>query len=366
MKDFALTDSTMTLLDAIESAVFVLEVGDDGRPVYRAFNRFAREAAGRKLDDVVGRTALEVYPTRHGVYAYGRHLQVLRTGKQTTYELNLPLKGALRTVRTTLRPLLDGAGSVNWVIGSSADISDERAAREAWAGAETVAHDIEAHFNLAARDLRSPMRQIRVLTQLIRKEGAKPNGNTQDLLDLLQDVTDNTADLISDLLNHADAAYATESGAAFDLAELAANILVTLDPSGRHTVRCAPVELQSDKTAVQIILRNLVENAFKHGGESKIEVEIAACSIDPNVFEISIQDNGVGFSAEALKAFGDDGLRSGVGVGLSGVSRLVRARGGEIVAIAKPHAAGGVVKVRMPGRAITAAGEAVQAVGDQL
>ena len=64
------------LLDTIATPVFVLEPDDSNRPVYAAFNATARKTANLELTQIVGKTALELYPGAFGQIAYNHHCEV--------------------------------------------------------------------------------------------------------------------------------------------------------------------------------------------------------------------------------------------------------------------------------------------------
>ena len=158
------------LLDHIGTPIFVLEIDDSGVPVYIAFNKAACSAAGLRMQDVVGKTAKAVYPGRMGEIAYGRHVEASRRKQPYTYELWLPLEGQRRRVRTTLDPVLDKSGKAVRLIRTSAGISAEQTVREAQTNSVTVHSEIEEFVSMAAHDLRSPMRNVQYLADMIRTD----------------------------------------------------------------------------------------------------------------------------------------------------------------------------------------------------
>jgi signal transduction histidine kinase len=95
------------------------------------------------------------------------------------------------------------------------------------------------------------------------------------------------------------------------------------------TVDEAVPAIQADAAAVQMILRNLVENSIKHGGVLPVRVGIAAHARDGEVV-IEYQDNGRG--AGDLKPLGRLFRRgassAGTGIGLYLVRALMRRMGG--------------------------------------
>ncbi|MGJ8625406.1 MAG: PAS domain-containing protein [Sulfitobacter sp.] len=84
---------------------------------------------GRLRADFCNRTALEIYPGACGRSAYERHCKVVASGAPLTYEIDLPLGGINRKIRTTLTPEFDDNGKVHLLYGSSTDVTAERAAQ---------------------------------------------------------------------------------------------------------------------------------------------------------------------------------------------------------------------------------------------
>ena len=97
--------------------------------------------------------------------------------------------------------------------------------------------------------------------------------------------------------------------------------------------------MQGDPVRLAQVLRNLLDNASKYtpdNGRIELSVEVAASSI-----ELSLTDNGIGISADALphvfdpfvqdpRAIGFNGV--GLGIGLTVVRELVEAHGGTVTA----------------------------------
>ncbi|MDI9862698.1 two-component regulator propeller domain-containing protein [Flectobacillus sp. DC10W] len=113
------------------------------------------------------------------------------------------------------------------------------------------------------------------------------------------------------------------------------------------------VELFFDSSKIEIILTNLLSNAFKYtasGGKIQVTVKTVGNSgeealfenklLSNNYLEISIQDNGVGMEASALSQIFDPYFQAshtetmklvGTGIGLSLVKQFIEAHHGEIL-----------------------------------
>ena len=347
------------VLDQLEHAVFVLEPGMDGAPRYAAFNRHACQILGRPEAEILGLTAVQVYPGRLGKVAFGHHVAAMRLGTPRTYELLLPVQSSQRLIRTSLVPVHDPDGKVIRLIGSSTDASGWQIFREMRAEMETISGESEDFISMAAHDLRAPMRNVKAIASMLREDLQGAGDETLGLVDALEDLGEKAMRLIGDVLDHAQATSSVEQEVEFDLAELVQEIMALLDPMGRCAMRCREVQMQCDRTAMQIILRNLIDNAIKHAdsndfctrSQSAVPLELhidARIDGDEHV-AVEVVDNGKGFSDPALLFLEGGRLRNDSGFGLLGIRRLIHARGGTLTVFRPPGEGGAAVIFTLPG-----------------
>ncbi len=342
-------DPRFAQLDLISSAIFVLETDEEGEPRYVAFNAFARNVSGRPLSDYIGRTAAEVYGGTMGRTALQRHREVVASGQAITYEIELPLAGKTRAVRTTLTPFRS-EGSSKWLIyGTTKDLSQERSAREARVKFDTIATEMEQFITMAAHDLRTPMRNMEQIAQLLRDNFVDHGDGKVELIDLIEEVASKSMDLITDVLNHAHAVDVADTTERFNFAALCRDICDVLDPHGQHRFTYPSVEVYADRTAYQIGLRNLIDNAIKYGGRDSLHVDVSLRQGGDGLLDLEIGDNGNGFHNSALEFLNGGKFRTDSGYGLLGVRRMVLARGGKMTAGNRITGAGVVVRFSLPG-----------------
>lgn len=344
-------DDFLAILDCIDTPMFILEQNSDGEPVYVALNKRIRNNAKLTYPEAIGKTAAELYKGRFGVLAYNNHRECFRTGKKMQYELTVQLEDYNNHVQTTLEPMLDDQGRTYRVVGTSNPIAAEYLIREAQANTLTVNAEIEQLINLSAHDLRSPMQNIKKLTELLLEDFQDLGDGKLELIKLLEKVSDSTFALIANIINFAQASGAAESVEDFELPILCREIISMLDPNDIHTLEVCDARLSGDKIATQIVIRNLIDNAIKHNQGAAITIQIDAQQVDKHNFTILVQDNGKGMENPAALFKGETPTKIDSGYGLHGVMRLLRARGGKISATPAEKGTGVTVAFSLPGKA---------------
>ncbi|GLQ26925.1 hypothetical protein GCM10007927_17280 [Sulfitobacter pacificus] len=335
--------------DLISAPVFVLHINDAGEPVYAAINDYALRKSGRPISDFLGRTAQEIYPHAYGRTAYAFHCGVRDSGVSTSYQLDLPVAGMPRSFRTTLCPDLDDEGKVTRLVGCSTDLTPEQNAQEAKVQFNTLATEMEQFVAMAAHDLRAPMRQISAIAGLLRDDLAEQDIGNIELLETLERIAAKTMDLVTEVLQHVEVAAERNPHTVFNFATLCNDICATLDPTQVHTVTSSMSTLSTDRTVMQIALCNMIENALKHGHRDKMKIKIDVRQGDPGMLEVTLTDNGMGFSSDALKVMNNSQFRAESGYGLFAVKRLISARGGTLKAQNLPIQSGAMVRFSLPG-----------------
>ena len=218
--------------------------------------------------------------------------------------------------------------------------------------ASSLTEEMEQFISFAAHDLRTPMRNIESLAELLREGFVDMGDGKVQLIDMLEEVAVKAARLITDILSQAQAATPAQLAETFDLSELCEDIMCTLDPGQIHQLHVGATQIEADKTAVQIALRNLMDNALKHGDRDRILLSIHLTQQPDGMLQFDLHDTGNGFDDPSL-AFLDGGeLRIDSGYGLLGMRRLIEARGGTVGAGNLPGKTGGYVRFSLPGHLV--------------
>jgi len=199
----------------------------------------------------------------------------------------------------------------------------------------------------ASHELRSPLARLRLALELV---GARPDERW--LEEASRDV-DELDELVGDLLL-ASRLDAAESDHADPLVDLAA---IVAEECGRVGVAVdfSPVTLRGDAKALRRLVRNLLDNAVRHGGQ---EISVALERSEPSGAVLRIADRGPGVP-DALRerifepfyrpAGHAEGERGGVGLGLALARQVARYHGGDIRCAPRPGG-GSLFVVSLPGR----------------
>ncbi len=200
--------------------------------------------------------------------------------------------------------------------------------------------------SLVSHELRTPLTSIRLFIETLALGRVKDPKETQEVLELLAKEAARLSDMIEKVLDWA----RIESGrkvyrrapvgvqevvdatlSAFRAQRLYTSVKLSCElPEGLPTVAI-------DRDAIAGALLNLVQNAFKYGGEDK-RIVVRAHS-EPKGVAIEVQDNGVGIAPRERKRIFEgfyrvDDLLSrkteGSGLGLAIAKRIVEAHGGKI------------------------------------
>ncbi|HET6565802.1 MAG TPA: ATP-binding protein [Xanthomonadales bacterium] len=208
--------------------------------------------------------------------------------------------------------------------------------------------DLQTIADSVAHDMRNPLNVISVNLALFeaQNESVLPV-ESLSVLQRIPPAVGQMADILDRLLGLSTVAHSTFHRETLDMREMVEEVFEDLQASEPGS----PVELQlgelpdvqADEKLVNILLLNLLANAFKYTrGKPQRRIEVSSCEQD-GVTVYSVADNGVGFdqrSAERMfDAFHrlDEGkATSGLGLGLAIVARVVSRHKGRIWADGVP------------------------------
>lgn len=212
----------------------------------------------------------------------------------------------------------------------------------------------------AAHELRTPLAGIRANAQ-VAAAVADGEERKQALGRVIQGV-DRATHLVSELLAlaRADAASALSEAARVDLLELAAEVVDELRPlaAAREVDLHDPAvsgeipAVQGDEALLHAAIRNLIDNAVRHGGAGgEIAVRLAA---EAGQLTLSVLDRGPGMPEELIDRAGERFFRvpgasaDGAGLGLSLARRIAELHGGALTVANRQDGAGLQATIHLP------------------
>lgn len=221
----------------------------------------------------------------------------------------------------------------------------------------------ERHFaSNAAHELRNPLAALRAQAELARD--SRDQAEARRALEAVIKACDRLTRLVEQLLL---LARVEESGGVaqplrVDL--LVRSIIADLAPSvlaaGQDiALECdGPVTVDGDQVLLGAMVRNLIDNALRHGGDpARITVHVDGGSQHAR---ITVDDEGPGLAPDALERIGrrferlDAPADYGVGLGLALVARIARWHGGDFRIFSREGRPGTRAEVMLPVQAARA------------
>ncbi len=242
-------------------------------------------------------------------------------------------------VLTYILPLVGIAG-VLWAISiTSHGREREREVRRLSEEAHSIKNDFVA---MVSHELRTPLTSIAGFADtLVQSWKELPREEVDEFLSIIDRQAIYLGDLVEDVLviPRLEAARMRFHNELFDLGDLIEDVAKMVFPNGGRKTSLVSlpdgVRVNADRRRVQQVIRNLMENARKYGGD-QIMVEGFVMG---DQYLIIISDNGPGVpDEETQRVFenfeqiskGDAREATGIGLGLPIARRLARAMDGEV------------------------------------
>jgi signal transduction histidine kinase len=201
-------------------------------------------------------------------------------------------------------------------------------------------------ISTVSHEFKSPLTSIRQMSEMLFNKRIKKESRKKEYYEIMLEQSERLSHLIDNIL---DFSKIEEGKKVFrfekaDLTELINHVTSVFQKSvandGFLVFSFIPQrlpELQVDKEAIQQVLYNLLDNAYKYSGDSRI-IEVIAESIGDSV-TISVKDFGIGIPQEDQNKIFDHFYRGGneltrsvkgSGIGLTIVKRIIEAHHGKV------------------------------------
>ncbi len=207
---------------------------------------------------------------------------------------------------------------------------------------EAANKELESFSYSVSHDLRAPLRSMDGFSQALLEEyNDKLDTRGTDYLNRIRKAAQNMAQLIDDILNLSKVTRASMNPGRVNLSAIVESILNILkenDPE-RKTACTITASLmdKADPKLIQILLQNLLENAWKFTSKNAVtRIELGMIDHEGQK-TYYIRDNGAGFNMEYVnklfvpfQRLHRDNEFTGSGIGLATVQRIINRHNGEI------------------------------------
>ncbi|MFZ2491879.1 MAG: PAS domain S-box protein [Thermoanaerobaculia bacterium] len=324
----------------------------EGRPVdsrYLAVNPAFERITGRRPDEVLGKTLLEVFPALEPAWidTFGR---VALTGAPAHFEMRAESLGICFEVSAfqpapgqyacTFSDVTARKHAEEALQQLNAEL--EQRVRDRTAALDAANKELEAFSYSVSHDLRAPLRSIDGFSRVVQEDyAARLDDEGRDSLSRIRAAAQRMGQLIEDLLKLSRVGRADLSRERVDLTALARDVAGELrqrEPDRVvELVVAEGLTAHADHRLLRVVVENLLGNAWKFTGKrERAHVTMGAEQVNGRL-ACYIRDNGAGFDpAYAGKLFGAfqrlHGTEDfpGTGIGLATVRRIVDRHGGRV------------------------------------
>lgn len=272
--------------------------------------------------------------------------------------------GSVQWVRWEMHPWLDSDARVGGIVIFTEDITARKLAEdelhalnatlearvaERTAALATLNQSLESFVYSVSHDLKAPLRGVEGYSRFLLDDYAEQLGDEGRLF--IRNIRNGVArmgELIDDLLAYSRMERRPLSPESLDLAAVVARVIeeraAEISERGLHlNVELPSLPVRADSEGLQMVLRNLLENALKFTRHTpRPAVNIRGRVTDGRV-ELSMEDNGVGFDMRYHDRIFEIFQRlqrvedyPGTGVGLALVRKAMDRMGGRVWAQSSP------------------------------
>ncbi len=316
----------------------------------RIFGYTAEEALGQPLDMLLPMGARPMH--RHHIGQFGRsEVGARQMGERgaiagrrkdgTVFPAEASISRMRLRGRTTFTAILRDVSEARRAEDAIKSLNTDLKHRAAQL--ENANRELEAFSYSVSHDLRAPLRSIDGFSQLLVEDfGAELPGEAQDSLQRIRAASQRMAQLIDDILALSRVTRTSIDRRGVDLSAMAMAIAEDLrqEEPQRNVTFVIPQDLaaEADPHLIQVLLNNLLGNAWKYTGKhASARIEFGRFTDSRGRIVYFVRDDGAGFDmAYANKLFGAfqrlhaASEYAGSGIGLATVQRIVHKHGGEV------------------------------------
>lgn len=250
-------------------------------------------------------------------------------------------------------PYYDNFSRFKGYIGTTIDINErkqyreelERTVAEKTSALNAINQELESFSYSVSHDLRTPLRGIDGISQLICKNYSNVlDEKGKNYLQILRHEAQRMSELINDMLNLSRLSRGSLHWETVKLSELANEVIEALrrqDPDRNVVVEIQPnMQVYGDTNLLRALLENLLGNSWKFSSKHDTSlIQFFSLQQDGQT-AYCVKDDGAGFEMEysenlfgAFQRLHDMTEFEGTGIGLATVQRIVNRHAGKVWAI---------------------------------
>ncbi len=330
-----------------------------------SWNHGAERLYGWKEEEVLGKLAKDVLRSELTEEGRAAIYQCIAEGKPAVTELVQYTRDDRRLIVSgNTIPLRDPHKEIIGYVAVNQDITERKRAETELQGyaarLERSNQDLQDFAHIASHDLQEPLRKVRSFgSLLVEKAKSRLNEQELDYLDRMLSASERMRRMIEDLLAYSRVTTQAQPHRQVDLAQVVVEVLSDLEvrieqSQGKVEVDSLPT-IEADALQMRQLFQNLIGNALKfHKVDVAPIVKVKSKAVPGNRVEITIEDNGIGFSMEYADTIFQPFRRlqgrseyEGSGIGLSICRKIIERHNGTI-AVQSSSGEGSIFTLTLP------------------
>lgn len=344
-----------SVMDKIDQPMFLLDVEGEREFVFRRLNRCHLTVTGLNDNVMNGKAPHEVLPQRLADTVVSNYEKCRASGESYSYEENLELPTGARWWQTCLSPVKDANGTVVKIIGLAIDITKRKDgffdASQKLSEMTKLNEDLQVFAASTAQDMQGPFQTMVALLDMVMDGFVDLGDEKMDQLMLCSEIATDAISNMSGILQAAQGLQ-VEGGRVekTDFHHVASDIAALLDPHQRLSIDFPKLVIETDRVALQMVLRNIMENAVRYA-DARVGVTVTTGA--SGFVDVTVSDDGVGQSLERRSDGSPvvpDPSVSACDFGLASARAMVHSRGGTFVQAQCPFPTGASIRFSLPGK----------------